>query len=336
MFGSTISELHDKENIEVFFPGEYTQITCGGTYPQNGWSKVAEPLKRYPIFNGIEKTIIPILKVRHVTHSEQAGDIRRANYSFKPKPKFGKEETYKKIAENMFQKIEHDERVIEGDLSWWGVDTHSWYHSDDVRLHSKEFASAATALRSKRIFVSPFMSKLPASPYGRCGFIVGFKDLLRYYQESRTDIANVRDRTLFLRIGGTLRYRYEICYVVIVCTKQDKELEHYPSLYTRSDIFDHKGLLHQSGQIIEDKFFTSEETIDFKIRYAIKCVPMKQYFSYETPAFTFYYPQTSTVTTKSGLKCTPDKVEEIKIEEHKCNGLCHQKNERYLDELFLA
>lgn len=269
MCDSTISALQNKQYIEVFFPGEYTQITCDGTYPQNGWSKVATPLKQQPIFDGKEKTTIPIVKVRHATHSEQAGDIRRANYSFVPKPKFGKEYdskeegTYKKVSENTFQKIEHDERVIEGNLSWWGVDTHSWYHSDDVQLHGKEFASAATILRSERIFVSPFMSKSPASPYGRCGFIVGFKDLLKYYQESRTDIVNTSDRALFLRIGGTLRYRHEICYIVIVCTKYDEELESYPSLYTRSDIFDHKGLLLPSGQI-EEYFFCIRQNDRFK------------------------------------------------------------------------
>ena len=334
-FHNNISEFHSKE---VFFPGEYTLITHDGNYPQNGWSKVASPLKQSPIFDEREKTTIPIVNVRHATHSEQARDISRANYSFKPKPKFGKvydgskqKGTYKKVSEGEFQRIEHGERVIEGNLSWWGVDTHLWYQSDDAHLRSKEFASVATTLRSERVFVSPFMSKLPASPYGNHGFIVGFKDLLKCYQESRTDIAHISDRALFLRIGGTLRYRYEICYVVIVCTKQDQELEHYPSLYTRHDIFDHKELLHPSGQI-EENFFTSEESIDLKIRYAIKCVPVRQYFSYETSAFAFYYPQTSTNTC---LKCNPDSVQEVAIEEHKCNRLCHEKNAEYLDELLL-
>ena len=223
--------------------------------------------------------------------------------------------------------------MIEGNLSWWGVDTHLWYQSDDAQLRSKEFASVATNLRSNRVFVSPFMSQLPASPYGNYGFIIGFKDLLRCYQESRTDIADISDRALFLRIGGTLRYRYEICYVVIVCTKHDQELEHYPSLCTPPGIhvFDHKELLLPSGQIREE-FFTSEESIDLKIRYAIKCVPRRQYFSYETSAFAFYYPQTS---TNACLKCKPDSVQEVAIKEHRCNGLCHEKNEKYLNELFL-
>ena len=157
--------------------------------------------------------------------------------------------------------------------------------------NDQAFGSAAATLCAERVFVSPFMSTKPLeSPYGDQGFVVSFKDLLKCYKESHSDGVNPKDQALFLRVGGTLRYCYEICYVVMVCTKHDKELECYPSLYTCSDIFDHKRLLHPSGQIVE-KFYESKETMDFKIRYAIKCVPKKQYSSYETIAFAFYHPE---------------------------------------------
>ena len=155
-------------------------------------------------------------------------------------PKYGKddpEESSQKI-KNTFQKIEHYERVMRGNLSWWGVDTHSWYNSDG---RGQVFHSAVGNLHSKRVFVTPFMSIARESRYGNNGFVVNFKDLLKFYQESRNDIANIEDQALFLRVGGTLRYRYEICYVVIVCTKHDIQLQEcYPSLYSCSDTFDHK------------------------------------------------------------------------------------------------
>ena len=158
------------------------------------------------------------------------------------------------------------------------------------------------------------MSTKRESRYGNYGFVVNFKDLLKCYQESRTDIATIEDRALFLRVGGTLRYCNEICYVVIVCTKHDRELQdYYPSLNSYKDIFDHKGLLLPSGQI-ETIFFESKETIDFKIKHPIKCVPDRQYTCYEIPAFAFYYPETSNAST---LKCPLGKVEEVKID-HKC------------------
>ena len=332
-FPYTCSDLSRIKNVEAFLPGDYSQIHYDGSSPENGWFNVESRFRQPPIFNGSERTTIPIYKLRHDTHPQQAFQIkpdgRQTSYTFTPKPKRGKiydyeeEGSYRKVSENRFQKIKHDETVIEGNLSWWGVDTQSWYNSN-----GQAFGSAAATLHSERIFVSPFMSNPPESPYGNQGFAVNFKDLLKHYKESRSNIVNTEDLVLFLRVGGTLRYRYEICYVVIVCMKHDKELECYPSLYTCSDIFDYKGLLLPNGQI-DEKFFASEKTIDFKIRYAIKCVPTRQYSSYETPAFAFYYPETSTTTS---LKCSPGNVEDVVIK-HKCNTLCHRKKEKYLDEL---
>ena len=327
LFPCACSDLSKIKNVEAFFPGEYSQLHYDGPDPINGWTKVEPQLRVPPIFNASERTAIPIYTLSHVTHSDQALQIKSKDeqqhtvYTFIPKPKCGKQydstayRSYKKVDEDKFQNIKHDEQVIEGNLSWWGVDTHSWYNSLDDR--GKAFGDAVATLRSdqNRVFVSPFMSNPPESPYGDRGFVVRFKDLLNSYKESRTDIVNAEDRALFLRIGGTLRYRNEICYVVIVCTKHDNELEHYPSLDTRRDIFDHNGLLHHSGKI-KKKFFASEETIDFKIRYAIKCVPIRQYFSYEAPAFAFYYPKEGT-----SLECrrSTSIVTEDEMRHQECN-----------------
>ena len=333
----TCSELHHIENIEVFFPGEYTPLRIDGFYPQNGWYKVQSPLKQHPIFNGAErKTTIPIDTVRHVTHYEQAGDIKpdesQTSYNFTPKPKYGKvydneeEGSYKKVSEDTFQKIKQEQKVLKGNFSWWEMDAFSWYESDDLR--GRKFGSAAASLYSNRVFVSPFMSNPRESRYGLCGFAVGFKKLLQHYKQSRTDIMNIRDRALFLRIGGTLRYRFETCYVVIVCTKHDHELECYPSLYTQSDVFDHKRLLLPSGKI-KREFFESQEAVNFKAKYVIKCVPQKQYSSYEAPAFAFYYPETSTT---SSLKCPKEVVTEIQLD-HRCNRICQKKRQVYILEM---
>ena len=128
-----------------------------------------------------------------------------------------------------------------------GVDAYSWYNSGDAC--GQEFSLAVEDLRNERIFVSPFMSNPHESRYGDYGFVVGFKDLLKSYKQSRADIMDTADQAVCLLVGGTLRYRYEICYVVIVCTKHDQELQCYPSLYTQSDIFDHKGLVLLSGEV---------------------------------------------------------------------------------------
>ena len=287
---------------------------------------------------GSERTTIPIYQIRHVAHSWQTSDIKphegQTGYTFMPNPKYGKKHdaeemaSYQKDSPNWFQKIERDKRVLEGNHSWWEVDTYSWYKSDDVR--GKKIGSIAASLYTSSIYLPPFMSNPRESRYGDSGFVVNFKDLLKSYQQSRTDIVNIKDRELCLRVGGTLRYRYEICYVVIECTKYDKELEHYPSLYTCSNIFDHNGLLFPSGKI-KPTFFESNETIHFKIskKHIIKCVPKKQYSCYEAPAFTFYYPETSPT---SALKCSQGEVKKIHTR-HRCTKRCERKREELLDSL---
>ena len=295
--------------------------------PQNGWDKVKEECKIPPLFSETERIAIPIDRLCHVTHSNQAKVIQphegQTSYTFKPNPKYGKdapEETTQKI-KNTFQKVEHYERVMRGNLSWWGVDTHSWYNSDGP---GQVFHSAVGNLHSKRVFVTPFMSIARESRYGDNGFVVNFRGLLTFYKESRNDIAKIEDRALFLLVGGTLKYRYEICYVVIVCTKHDKLQECYPSLYDCSDIFNHKGLLDPSGEI-KTTFFESAETIDFKIKHPIKCAPTRQYSCYEIPAFAFYYPETSPTLS---LQCPQTSVEEVQMSHecenyHKCRKNAH-------------
>lgn len=307
--------------------------------PRNGWENVSLQYRQSPLFNGIGRsTTIPINNLMHVTHGSEASQIReQSNYTFKPSPKYGKkygsesEGSYVSVSETTFQKIQGDERVLPGKFSWWGVNTSSWYHSVDIL--GQQFSAATATLGTNRIFVAPFMSNPPESPYGTHGFIVGFKDLLKCYKQSRADVINIDDRAVYLRIGGTLRYRYEVCYVVIVCTKYDDELDCYPSLCSWSnDVFDHKNLVLSSGEVNMD-FFESQETVDLKVEHVIKCVPKKVYSCYETAAFAFYYPEGS---SDSMLQCSKDMVTEVNVS-HQCKRLCQRKKEMYdldIDSLF--
>ena len=311
----------DLKYAEAFYPGEYSPTHYDGSDPENGWQEVAKfkpHLMKAPVYNELEgRTSVPIHTLRHVTHTEQAQNIRphsgQTHYTFTSKAKCGKlynEGSYSKLSENTFHKIEHYEWVLEGNLSWWGVDAYSWYHSGDI--HGKEFDLVASNLRSNHIYVSPFMATKRESRYGERGFLANFKELLKDYKESRTDIEDSQDWAIFLRVGGTLRYCYEICYVVIVCTKHDKELEDcYPSLHDQPNvIFDHNGVFLPSGEVD----FESNHTLHFKPKYFIKSVHPQNSFSYEEPAFAFYYPENGPA---SCLKCPPTNVCEVKMD-HDC------------------
>ena len=93
--------------------------------PQNGWAEVKPRFKIPPIFNETEKIAIPIDTLCHVTHKDQADDIKpheaQTNYTFKPNPKYGKEYPDKssiKVLEKTFLEIKNTERLISGNLSW--------------------------------------------------------------------------------------------------------------------------------------------------------------------------------------------------------------------------
>ena len=311
---------------EAFYPGEYSPMHYDGSEPENGWQKqTVSQLKKEPMCNGPEgRSSIPIHTLRHVTHTEQALEIRsgggQTHYTFTSKAKYGRLEnqgSYIKLSENTFHKIEHYETVLEGKLSWWGVDAYSWYNSEDVC--GKEFGAVASTLRSANIYVSPFMATERESRYGMCGFLVNFKDILIDYKESRTDIEDSKDQAVLFRVGGTLRYRNEICYVVIVCTKHDKKLEeHYPSLHTQPNIiFDHNGFFLPSGEVD----FKSCKPLYFKPKYTIKCVPIQNYFSYEEPVFAFYFPEKGPA---SSLKCSSTNVKDVQMI-HDCKNFKCQK-----------
>ena len=326
-------ELHQIGNYEALFRGRHRKsTTVGYCTPSNGWNSVSsETLIKTapPLFNGWgEQATIPIDNLIHATHLDAAVNIIPEEYgdgyTFTPRTKSGKkydledEGSYVEVRWNSFKKIPPHKCVLPGKLSWWSPDVSSWERSpDDLR---RSIWKAAGDLREKhRIFPAPYLSNPPESPYGDHGFVVGFKDLLNFYQESRTDIVDDKDRAVYLRVGGTLKYRFEICHVVLVCTKFDQNLKRiYPSLSdSESDVFDHKGFILDSGEI-KNSFFQSDETLDFKPEFIVKCVPKRKYFHYETSAFAFYYPEESDLS----LSCTG--VKEV-YRSHKCTKQCQNK-----------
>ena len=323
----------DKDYYEAFFRGTHRKLTLDDSTLQNGWESVNDKTRKKarPLFNSGNPAIIPIDNLIHVTHSKQAGKIKHNDdkYTFQTRIKHGKkyeledQGSYEQIKSDSFKKISHHESVLPGKLSWWSPDVSSWEHSqpDDLR-HC--IWQAAGDLYKERIFLAPYLSNPestpPESPYGDYGFVVAFKDLLNFYQKSRTDVVDDKDRAVYLRVGGTLQYRYEICHVVLVCTKYDQELKRiYPSL-SESDVFNHKGFILDSGEI-KDDFFESDETLDFKPEFIVKCVPTRNYHSYETLSFAFYYPEESDLS----LTCSCTGVEEVNRNHPKCNQQCANK-----------
>ena len=78
--------------------------------------------------------------------------------------------------------------------------------------------------RVKGRYVPGYLAAEPESPYGSVAFSIQLSDILRDYEKAR----NIQGARVCLKVGGTLRYRKEICYVVIVCLKDDNELRDMP------------------------------------------------------------------------------------------------------------
>lgn len=109
--------------------------------------------------------------------------------------------------------INPEEPILPGSYIWWGVSI------DEIPEVPGKYT------------VSPPFKNPHVSPYGNNMIYGSLKDALVAYQESFQP--NPLHPRIELRFGGTLRYKFEVCHVVIVCAVYDREdpplsLEDYP------------------------------------------------------------------------------------------------------------
>ena len=249
-----------------------------------------------------------------MTHNREAALIRSEMpecYTFKPAAKLGKQygddrlplgETYRHIERRIFSKVprSQDDPVFLGYYSWWSVSITEWY-----KEHGGYLSLVTQQQQRPEIKVAEFAAYPPKSRYGNNVFTIGFSELLQSYRSSRTDILNQERRHIYLRVGGTLRYKYEICYIVIVCLQQDHNLNDLATIDTE-DIIDHKGLLER-GKVVD-----YGKTPEFKAKYIVSRVQY-QNFSWEQVVFALYYP-----SEELKLYCNKDEVTEEHIEHPFC------------------
>jgi hypothetical protein len=256
-----------------------------------------------------------------VTHNREAGFIRSSVetqpcYTFKPAAKLGKQygddrlplgETYRHVEQRIFGKVPRSEEdpVFQGYYCWWGLSTADWYKESSQNLLS-------IITRRPDIQVAEFAASPPKSRYGNNAFTIGFRELLLSYKRSRTDIQERRD--IYLRVGGTLRYKYEVCYVVIVCLQHDHSFDDL-DIIDGQDIINHNGLL-QRGKVVD-----YQQTPEFKAKYIVSSMRNQSYdwesFSWEQVVFALYYP-----SEDFRLCCNKDKVTEEHIEHNEYRSQC--------------
>ena len=229
----------------------------------------------------LESISIPILKLVHTTHEGAAASIKkRSAFQFKPFPKNGRQggdhKTLKKTSRGY-------ERVLgplfPGFYSWWSI-----YPDGDCEYIDEAIEELRVREEERlRVYVPDYLKVSPESIYGNRGFVCNVKDLLSSYVKSRSPDKSMRD--VCIRIGGTLLYSLEICYVLIVCLADDSALSGFSWLDRKSKPFVTNDFIRREGKVNPE----THESLTFNPEHNVTWVNGDRY-SYETAAFAFYFP----------------------------------------------
>lgn len=226
-------------------------------------------------------------------------------FTFRPQAKLGKAygqrdgtplgETYRETQADSeeYHEIPRSEHfpVFPGFLSWWGIDVREWYQTTQ-----KECAllAAVRANHEAGRYAPGYLAKKTGSPYGNRAFSISFTDILSDYKRSRNDVHPDADTEVCLKVGGTLRYRYEICYVIVVCMQGD-DLGTMPNVKGNTPSFVHNGLLDENGVVVDyskTPEFTAQSIVKSMITGFDPVFGRNVYdnFSWEQLVFAFYFP----------------------------------------------
>lgn len=256
-------------NYEVLYPNMFTSDHPYG------------PLSRKEAVPDLK---IPIYKLSHITHSDQAESIassQKDNYSFVPHQKLGKHykldgtpigESYvydsgtKRF--NYVAKSSSKPLLPQGYYTWLGISTVDWLKNDTKKVRKVK--------QNTHMFESTIANYLkdpPHSCYGTTEFSTPLPYILQSYKTSR------KCRDVYLKLTGTLRYKKEICYVITVCSSMDAAIKDSQYDLNAMSVFISNGLIDDSGKVIDRK-----RAPHFCPEY------VDTSYSWEQLAFAFYFP----------------------------------------------
>ena len=282
---------------EVFFPNKFTS-----EYP---WSNDPTYTTIKPNFVENQDAAIPIYRLSHVTHEREAKSIS-TDKAFTPKAKLGKAyekdgsplgETYKEVGMNQFQYItrSNDKPVLPGRLSWWGIDIHCSHECkyEDKGLFSKLTERVRTNT-GQSMYAPSYLVADEESQYGNKAFSIELGEMIFAYGRSRSPQPDALK--FCLKMGGTLRYRYEICYVVIVGLEGDTDLFDMPPITDKHPTcpFRPNGLLDDNGYLFPKDLV--DESPKFYVQSIVnrgwdQMTRKMVHYDWEQLVFGFYFPE---------------------------------------------
>jgi len=304
------SHFRDVKKWEILYPGVFSDF-----HPYKATSI-------HPSWLGAvtdRSNTLPILSLVHVTHNKEADQIRSGDVnSFLPRQKLGKTkhvqtrtvlhigETYKQIVGERYQY----QRVVPGGplipgccLSWWSISTHHLQENDVGRKFRKLLCDAQSKCPYKLSEVG-YLKMAPESTYGNKGFVIPFHDLINCYRTSRTDCQR---KHVYLKKGGTLRYKREVCYVIMVVMEEDNQAGYFSMLPSMFDepCFEHNGCINREGKVVSDK------TPYFNISH-----PFSELDCWESLAFAFVFLSQKQLP----LQCPKELCKELEVSHERCTS----------------
>ena len=149
--------------------------------------------------------------VEHVTHYIDLQKIyNNSGFTFKANPKRG-DKNYSYISDDNDPTLFHsiDNLICDGYFSWWSIKVIEKPNNIDIR---KTYEQLEVIPKASSLFNEG------SSMNGTVKMTVDFQGLIHYYAES---IAPGQKEKIHYKVGGTLRYQKEVCYVIIVCVFKD-------------------------------------------------------------------------------------------------------------------
>ena len=160
-------------------------------------------------------------------------------------------------------------------------------------------------MKRYRYELADYLKDPPESRYGNNEFSTKLANILQHYWRSRQCPMS----EVYLKLGGTLRYREEICYVIMICTEEDLDsLSDFPNLNPEeTEVFNSNGLLSKNGSIKNHCAVPI-----FKTEYPVQSCNNHS-CSWEAMVFAFYYPSSDSV-----LRCHKDNISCNRIDHGYC------------------
>ena len=263
--------------------------------------------------NSDKKLQVPITHLSHCTPEATADKIKGEDgvCIFKTKEKKsrgnGSSYIYDINDDNQKPPREISGNVIPGYLSWWGLSVKNWYENDNPGIKT-----AVDELAGKHVYVPNYLQSVPCSRYGDCSFTYDFNQLIEHYKASRDDCNDDNEKKIHFKKAGTLRYRHEICYVILVCTTKDLQEASIKDMPTAKELDQENIKVETGSELPQDRIdpngYVTRMADCFNFEYPIRAIyPGCHFYSWDNLSFAFYFPNEG-----QKLICNRVEPEEIK------------------------